>query len=290
MYYFDLHADTPYVLDLKKETESCVDLINHPFERYNQVMAIFLKDNEAQPFNSYNRRVRLIKRYLERCNFPLVSGDFKMGSGAIFSVENASFLADDLNFLYTLKNDGVKLLSLTWNEDNLLASGANGNGGITPLGREAIREMNCLGLALDVSHLSHRAAMEGIELADKVLATHSALYSLNPHQRNLKNEHLLALKQKGGIVGICFYPLFLGGEDVFERIYNSIEHLISLGMEKNIALGSDFDGAEMAEILCKTKQVINLFDALHQRGLEKSLLNRVFCQNAIDFFDKICNN
>jgi len=290
MYYFDLHADTPYVLDLKKEAKSCVDLINHPFERYNQVMAIFLKDNEAQPFNSYNRRVKLIKRHLERCNFPLVSGDLKMGSGAIFSVENAGFLADDLNFLYTLKNDGVKLLSLTWNGDNLLASGANGNGGITLLGRQAIREMNRLGLALDISHLSHRAAMEGIELADKVLATHSALYSLNPHQRNLKNEHLLALKQKGGIVGICFYPLFLGGEAVFERIYNSIEHLISLGMEKNIAFGSDFDGAEMADELCKTSHVKNLYNALHQRGLEKSLLNRVFCQNAIDFFDKICNN
>ena len=55
MNFFDLHADTPYILDLKKNANSCVDLINYPFEYYNQVMTIFLRDNDV--FNSYNRRV-----------------------------------------------------------------------------------------------------------------------------------------------------------------------------------------------------------------------------------------
>lgn len=289
MNFFDLHADTPHLLDYDKE-KSCIDLINYPFEYYNQVMAIFLNDNDNDPFNSYNRRVKLIKEHLKSHQFPLILGDYKRGSGAILSVENASFLADDINRLYRLKNDGIKLLSLTWNGDNLLASGANGNGGITNLGKDVIREMNRLGIALDISHLSHKAAMEGIEFADKVLATHSGVYELNQHNRNLKKEHLLALKEKDGIFGICFYPVFLGGEDVFNRIYNSIELLISLNMDKNIAFGSDFDGAEMASVLSNTNHIANLYGFLLEKGLKKEVINRIFCENAIDFFSKICEN
>ncbi len=284
MNFFDLHADTPYVLDLNRK--SSVDL-TYPFEQYNQVMAIFINDNDNSPFNSYNRRVKLIKEYLKANEFSLISGDFKRESGAILSVENASFLADDINRLYGLKNDGIKLLSLTWNGDNSLASGANGNGGITALGKDVIREMNRLGIALDISHLSYKSAMEGIELADKVLATHSGIYELNQHNRNLKKEQLLALKEKGGIVGLCFYPIFLGGDNVFERIYSQVEYLISLNMEKNIAFGSDFDGAEMASILSSTNHITNLFGFLLEKGLKMDVINRIFCENAIDFFSKI---
>lgn len=290
MKYFDLHADTPLVLDENRLNSSVIDLIHHPFEVYNQVMAVFLRDDDKNPFESYNRRARLIKNYLSKCGFPLISNSPKGLSGAFLSVENAGFLAEDINRIYTLKNDGVVMLSLTWNGDNALASGANGEGGITPLGREIVREMNSLGVALDISHLSHKAAMEGIELADKVLASHSAVYSLNPHVRNIKDEALLALKQKQGIVGLCFYPLFLGSEDVFEKLYKSAEYLISLGLENCIALGSDFDGAKMSPLLSKTAHIPSLFKAFCSRGLKKSTVERIFYENAIAFLDKICEN
>ncbi len=290
MNFLDLHADTPLVLNENRLNSSVIDLIHYPFEVYNQVMAVFLRDDDKNPFESYNRRARLIKNYLSKCGFPLISNSSKGSSGAFLSVENAGFLAEDINRIYTLKNDGVVMLSLTWNGDNALASGADGEGGITPLGREVIREMNSLGIALDISHLSHKAAMESIELADKVLASHTAVYSLNPHRRNLKDEALFALKEKQGIVGLCFYPLFLGGDDVFERLYKSAEYLILLGLENNIAFGSDFDGAEMSPLLSKTAHIPTLFNAFCSRGLKKSIVERIFYENAIAFLGKICEN
>lgn len=290
MNFFDLHADTPLVLDEKSSNSSVVDLINHPFDVYKQIMAVFIRDGDNAPFESYNRRISLIKNHLKNCGFPLFEKSLLNSSGALISVENAGFLAEDIGRISTLKKDGVVALSLTWNDDNPLASGANGNGGITPLGREVIKEMNSLGMALDISHLSHKSAMEGIELADKVFASHSGIYHLNPHQRNLKTSTLLALKQKQGIVGLCFYPIFLGGNNVVEHLFDSAEYLISLGMEESIALGSDFDGAEMSSCLSKTAHIPNLFNEFCSRGLKKSTVNKIFYENAIAFFSKMCEN
>ena len=290
MKFFDLHADTPLILDEKTSNSSVVELKNHPFDIYKQVMAIFIRDGDKTPFESYKRRVSLIKSHLKNSEFPFLTKSLPNSSGAFLTVENASFLAEDINRIYTLKNDGVVALSLTWNGDNPLASGANGEGGITPLGKEVINKMNSLGLVLDISHLNHKSAMEAIELANKVFASHTAIYSLNPHPRNLKDEAILALKQKQGLIGLCFYPLFLGGDNVFKSLCDSAEYLISLGMEQNIALGSDFDGAEMSFFLSKTTHIPNLFNEFCSRGFKKSTVNKIFYKNAIDFFNKICEN
>lgn len=290
MNFFDLHADTPLILCENNRDSSVVDIVNHPFKKYNQVMAVFLRDDDKNAFENYNRRTSILKQYLKGCDFPLISNLPIKSNGALLSVENAGFLAEDINRIYTLKKDGVVMLSLTWNGDNALASGANGSGGITALGKDVILEMNRLGIALDISHLSHKSAMQGIELADKVLASHSAIYSLNPHRRNLGYEAILALKQKQGIIGLCFYPLFLGGEDVFKRLFDSVEYLISMGLENNIAFGSDFDGAEMSSLLSKTDHIPKLFNAFCSCGLKKTTVNKIFYKNAIAFFDKMCEN
>ncbi|MBE6761842.1 MAG: hypothetical protein E7551_06105 [Ruminococcaceae bacterium] len=290
MNFFDLHADTPLILCENNRDSSAVDIVNHPFKKYNQVMAVFLRDDDKNAFESYNRKTLILKQYLKGCAFPLISNLPIKSSGALLSVENAGFLAEDINRIYTLKKDGVVMLSLTWNGDNALASGANGSGGITALGKDVILEMNRLGIALDISHLNHKAAIQGIELADKVLASHSGIYALNPHQRNLKTEALLKLKEKQGIVGICFYPLFLGTDDVFKSIIHSAEFLISLGMENNIAFGSDFDGADMSPLLSKTAHIPELSKAFCSVGFKKSTIHKIFYENAIAFFSKICEN
>lgn len=285
MNFFDLHADVPIVLDSNKPDSSVVDLTSHPFEKYRQVIAIFLREKEKNHLEVYNRRLRLAKKYLEKCRFPLLKSSSNSSCGALLSVENAGFLAEDINLLYEFKNNGISFLSLTWNSDNLLASGANGDGGITPKGKAVIKLMNELGIALDISHLSHRAALEGALLADKVLASHSVPFSVNAHNRNIKDEVLLTLKQKRGIVGLCFYPLFLGGDNATERLIESAEHLMDLGMENNIAIGSDFDGADMEPSISKTAHIPTLFDAFCSRGFKKSTVEAIFYKNAIAFFD-----
>lgn len=290
MNLFDLHADTPMFIENGALKNSSVDLINHPFKTYIQTMAVFIRSSDKAPFDSYLKGVKNIKEFSAKNKIPLIKKSDFSKSGVLISVENAGFLGEDIDRIHHLSSDGVKMLSLTWNEDNSLASGANGNGGISKKGYEVIKKLNSLKIALDVSHLSHKSTLEGIEAADFVLASHSDFYSINPHKRNIKDEALLALKEKNGIIGICFYPEFLGSQNVVLKIKEHIEYLISLGMEDNIALGSDFDGAEMSEKLSTTKDVLSLYNKLLNLGLKKTLLDKIFYENAIAFFSKICEN
>ena len=287
MNLFDLHADTPLTLgdDTKK---SAVDIINHPFENYIQTFAVFIRENDDNGYLTFEKHLKAIGQFAAGNKTPIIGQ--KLQNGILLSAENANFLANDINLIYNLYNASVKMVSLCWNNDNLLASGACGNGSVTPLGKKVIGLMNSLGMALDISHLSHKAALEGIDLADKVLATHSCVYDLHPHPRNIKREALLKLKQKGGIVGICFYPEFLGGNNVAQRIKAQIEYLLSLDMQKNISIGTDFDGADMAPELSKTAQIYDLYIYLLKSGFEKPILERIFYKNAIDFFSQICKN
>ena len=101
MNYFDVHADTPIVLDSNNHKSSVVDVVNHPFEKYNQVMAVFLRDSDDNPFESYNRRLALINSDLSGKNFPFIKKNIS-SAGAILSVENAGFLAEDINRIYKL--------------------------------------------------------------------------------------------------------------------------------------------------------------------------------------------
>ena len=72
MNFFDLHADTPLILDEKTSNSSVVKLKNHPFDIYKQVMAIFIRDGDKTPFESYKRRVSLIKSHLKNSEFPFL--------------------------------------------------------------------------------------------------------------------------------------------------------------------------------------------------------------------------
>ena len=82
----------------------------------------------------------------------------------------------------------------------------------------------------------------------------------------------------------------MGSQNVVLKIKEHIEYLIALGMENNIALGSDFDGAEMSEELSTTSHVLRLYKGLFKLGIKKALLDKIFYENASAFFSKICEN
>jgi membrane dipeptidase len=204
-------------------------------------------------------------------------------------VENGGFLADYPEFLEKMREDGVKIISLAWNGESPLAGGCHSEAPLSDKAIEIIRKMNDYGMALDISHLNESSAKKAIEISKFPMATHSNCKRVFNHPRNLSDEILLSLKKKGGIVGLCFYPEFLGG-DVFFKLYANVTHLLSLEMAKNIAIGSDFDGAEMDSRLSKTENVKELYRFLINKGIEKHIVDGIFFENALAFFRKICNN
>lgn len=290
MNFFDLHADTPLVLAKHPDRNPAVALTGHGFEAYTQVLAVFLDDACETPVETYRARVRLLRRYLAKNRAALAMPGQPAENRVVLSVENAGFLSGREEMLSELQQDGVRLISLSWNGDNSLAGGCGGNRGLTAAGREVIRRMNDCGMALDVSHLSRKATLEAIDAARLVLASHSCCDAVFPHPRNLTDEALIALCKKGGVIGLCFYPAFLGDGSVFQNLKAQITHLLSLGLEDHIAFGSDFDGAEMADELSETRDVPALYRYLADAGLKKTLLDKIFYQNALAFFDKMCDN
>ena len=128
-------------------------------------------------------------------------------------MENGSPIQRSLSLLRTFYRLGVSYMTLTHNGDNAIADSAAEGAlwhGLSPFGKEVVREMNELGMMIDLSHASDETFWDCIRLSEApVVATHSCCRALCNHRRNLTDEMLRALGETGGYVGVNFYPAFL---------------------------------------------------------------------------------
>ena len=204
----------------------------------------------------------------------------------IFTVEGGLLIENDLGRIETIHNDGIRALTLTWNGENQIAGGADTDVGLIDFGREVIECLNHFDIAVDLSHLNKKSFYEAIELSKNPIFTHSCLETVNKHRRNIDDNQLKLLVEKGGIFGLCFYPEFLGGGDIFDNIYKNIYHVLDLGFENNLSIGSDFDGADMSDKLYDISAVPNLYNFLLSKNIDEKTLNKIFFENAYNYFYK----
>ncbi len=163
---------------------------------------------------------------------------------AVLSIENGDAIEDDLGRLDDFYRAGVRMISLTWNASNRMADGAmeHTQGGLTPFGRRVLRRVQELGMIVDVSHLSPASFWDVYRATEgPILASHSNAAAIQPHPRNLSDDQIRALAKRGGIMGINFYPGFLGEPTVGQTVAH-IDHMVKLGGVGCVAMGSDFDG------------------------------------------------
>lgn len=278
MRFFDLHCDTAYEMYTKNQEFYENNLAvsgkkGEIFDSWYQTFAVWLPEDLENPFHFYKNVLSHLKQNL--------CGKVK----PIFAVEGGTVLENYADRLYDLKQDGVRILTLTWNGENAIAGGSKSEKTLTDFGKTVIDKMNKLCTAVDVSHLNDKSFYKVIELAEKPIATHSNCRFVCDVSRNLSDNQIKLICEKGGIIGINFYPLFLG-EDVFEKIYENIFHLCDMGYEDNIAIGSDFDGADMSSQLRDITKIPGLYAHLEQKGLDNSLLDKIFYKNAYLTFDK----
>ena len=284
MNYFDLHCDTPYECYFKNQDffENNLAVSGEKgaaFENWKQVFAVWISDDQAEPYKLYNAVLKDFEEKLKSKPDNLTP---------YFSVEGGAVIEDNIDRLYELKKDGICALTLTWNGENRIAGGSKSDKGLTDFGKRVIRDLNSLNMLCDLSHLNEKSFYSVIELADYPIATHSNCREVCNCPRNLSDNQLKLIAEKGGIVGLCFYPEFLGG-DVYEKLYENIFHFLELGMENNIAIGSDFDGADMSGSLCDISKIPFLYDKLLKKGINKPILDKIFYKNAenyLETFDK----
>lgn len=186
---------------------------------------------------------------------------------------------------------GVRLISLTWNQRNALADGAGedpGGGGLSRAGREMVREMNRVGIVVDVSHLSEAGFWDVLEASScPVVASHSNCRALASHRRNLSDGQIRALAMVGGVQGITYVRDFLGSGEDLERVADHIGYALDVvGDDRHTGLGSDFDGVEVPVAgLEDVTHLPALADVLSRRGLSDESIARVFGYNYLEFFE-----
>ncbi len=187
----------------------------------------------------------------------------------LLSVEGGKILGGKLFMLSLLYRLGVRSLILTWNYANDLAGGVREPGGLTTFGRDVVREMDRLGMLVDVSHLSDPAFWDVLDVSVRsVIASHSCCRSLYDHPRNLTDGQIKALAEQGGVIGINFYTEFLtGGKAALEDVVRHVDHVCSLVGPDFVGLGSDFDGCESLPVGLENAGCLPaLMQALLDRG------------------------
>ena len=297
--YFDAHCDTVSRClatgEGLRQNGGHIDLTRaKSFARYAQFFALYHDAAEAPSDGMWAQCQRLHDCFVQETeqNRDLICRcrsakeiDCAVQSGkmaALLSIEGADLLECDIHRVETAADWGVRFLNPVWNRANPL-SGTNcedAERGLSSEGRAFIRELERCGIYADVSHLSDAGFWDLVRLAKKpIVASHSNSRALCPHRRNLTDDMFRAIRDSGGVVGINLYLDFVGG-GTMDALVRHMEHFLSLGGEKTVCMGGDFDGCdELAGGMQDICGVPALYDALKKRGYDEALLNDIFWNN-----------
>lgn len=224
--------------------------------------------------------------------FVPLTRDFDPSCGRIatvLAVEGAEALSASPSILRDLYRLGVRAMTFTWNSDNELAGAAQGKKrrGLSAAGREILKEMNRLGIAFDVSHLSDDGIDDALYLSKQpIFASHSNCRALQNAPRCLEDAHIKAIAEKGGVVGINFYgpQLCASGHAEIRDIVRHICHAVSIAGVGAVCIGSDFDGMQRyPKDLKNPSELPVLFDALLAEGFTEAEVRRIAYQNLHDY-------
>lgn len=274
-YFVDLHCDT--LLCMQQEGNSLADASGHinlaglldakallqcfaafipmnncaeqygiretPWEYFLLLADLF--DREMEKHSALIRPVRSMGELMKNREEGLVS--------AMLTVEDGACIDGRIDRVKTLYDRGVRLITLTWNYENCIGFPNADDSrlhakGLKPFGFDVLAEMDKLGIVVDVSHLSEGGFWDVVRAGTKpFVASHSCARALCGHRRNLTDDQLRALADRGGVCGVNFYADFLkkdAGHTENKDILRHMEHIVKVAGVETAALGSDFDGID----------------------------------------------
>ncbi|HEY3128741.1 MAG TPA: dipeptidase [Acidobacteriota bacterium] len=165
--------------------------------------------------------------------------------GIIFGFQNSSPIEDDLNLVEVFYRLGVRVIQITYNDLNYAGAGCyeRNDVGLSQFGVDLVKEMNRLGMVIDLSHVGYRTTMEAIEVSEQpVWFSHANPMALREHCRNKTDEQVKSLVDKGGVVGANIFPPFLKREydSTLEDFLDVIDHWVQVAGIDQVAIGLDF--------------------------------------------------
>jgi membrane dipeptidase len=205
--------------DLQRMSEGGVDI---------QVFSIFCGPEQVKPYAFANQEIDSVyewtRRNPERMMMVYNSRDLQSALkqkklGAMMGVEGGHMIEDKIENLESLYNRGVRYMTLTWNNSTSWASSAwdetlNRDSlshiGLNDFGKQVVKKMNELGMLVDLSHTGEKTFWDAMSITTRpVIASHSCVYTLCPHRRNLKDDQIKAIAKNGGVIHLNFYAGFI---------------------------------------------------------------------------------
>ena len=248
---------------------------NDPYGRYEEMRNLC-----TSQFYRYGEHIQHVLSYQD------VESVHESGKiGALMSIEEGGVLGGDLDKLKQAYQDGVRLITLTWNYPNGLGEPHCGeqHKKLTPKGVEFVEAMQDLGIIVDCSHLNDTGTEQLGDILDvPFVASHSNAREVTAHTRNLPDNLIKLIANKGGVIGLNFAQAFLGTSPM-SRIEDIVKHglyLINKGGEDVIALGTDFDGIKPNTEIKDASEMYRLYDAFKEAGLSVEQCEKLFWKNA----------
>lgn len=321
MKIIDLHSDT--ILGMKMKGEE--DFENNDFmidltklksgESYVQALGFFdfkpmsnydyekFKENEAfasKMFEKYSDKVVIVKS----------ASDIKKyeGSGKqmfMLTKEDIGCINGSLDILKAEYDYGFRIMSLTWNFENCVGYGnttdvpegetdpakfPHMNDGLKPFGKEAVEYMNELGIIPDCSHLSDGGFWDLIDICKgPFIASHSNCREVCGHVRNLTDEMIRAIADKGGVSGLNFCPEFIDEKNgsTIEGMVRHLQHFLKVGGEDILACGTDSDGIGGPLEIPDFSHMQELIMAMEKAGFTERQIEKFGYKNAMRVFEDV---
>lgn len=305
-----------------------------------QVFACFIwrSDEPGKAYSTCNRYLDGIDMLIEKYGDRLVEVRdkseldqvIKIGgkTGVIKAIEGATPLEGKPELLSHFYDRGVRLLTIAWDDNDFCGTVFGNQGGLTRLGEELIDYCNDLGVVVDVSHASDKAFFQIADVTSRpFIASHSSARAVCSNERNLTDEMIRIIADRGGIIGLALGSGFIcpvyyqhemknrvrvlnGFRDgsltvedaqriseealcslppaTLSQLTSHIRHIVKIGGEDCLALGSDFDGVtSLVEGVEGGRFLPRLVEAMEADGIPGRIIEKICYQNGTVFFQKI---
>lgn len=283
---FDLHADIGFDVMQKRKKGMRHILQKYHIEKLRKggISFVCMASNfeGSESWSDMQAMILALKDEIHQCeevDLVVTKDDLLRDNGhikAILTVEGMCGIKDDaeakIEWLY---QQGVRIASLCWNDENALASGVRGNPehGLHDMGKKVIEKMIALKMGIDVSHANEKTFWDIMEYENAfVMATHSNARRLCDHARNLWDEQIQAVKEHQGIIGIVSAPPFVATQKAEQDIAHMVAHIQyiigQIGIE-HVALGLDYMDFYPS---CEELHIAQLNDASYTQKLVEGML------------------
>ena len=306
----DLHCDTVGKIlkgiDIRKDNEETqIDIPKLKKGGVNlQVFASWINPRYA-PHHCARRALVLIDRILTLIEnnselflirHPEELKNFKRrGIGILLAIEGGDAIEGSIELLRDFQRLGVKILTLTWNKSNLIGDAAldstKPHNGLSDFGKQVVKEMEKLNMIIDISHSSEKTFWDIYENTEApFIASHTGAYAIRKHRRNLKDEQIKAISERGGIIGVFFLPYYISRESpvMVKHVVDHIDHIREIGGIDVLSLGSDFDGmSKRVKGLEHAGKLTSLTEMLLKRGYKEHDVKKILGLNFLKLFNRL---